>query len=171
MTHKSLVSIGLLAMAACVPQQRDARTAAEQQQSECRGGCSAEDAQRLRAMHIDGAEPLYSHVLGGPNSVERRLIGAQLHVSPVNGVTPEWLGETLRCHQAKALLSSAPDAADPYVMPGRWIDIDVKSHKDGGLVVTLETDDVDSAKQVLERAKASAAAAQNGPATTPVCDG
>jgi hypothetical protein len=77
-------------------------------------------------------------------------------LKPLPGQTRELVARTLECHEASVVLGRAaasPD--DPYVLPDRWLSIDVDSDKDG-FVAAVTTDDLDAARRVLERARAFA---------------
>jgi hypothetical protein len=102
---------------------------------------------------IDSVEPAYSHVIGGPGDREARLRGARIHVRPLPGVSRESLQRDLECHQMHVTLgASVPVANDPYVLPDRWVDIDVDSEGDG-FVAHVRIDRFDDAKEVLARAR------------------
>jgi hypothetical protein len=45
-----------------------------------------------------------------------------------------------------------PLVNDPYVLPDRWVDIDVDSEGDG-FVAQVQSDKFDDAREVLERAR------------------
>jgi hypothetical protein len=102
-------------------------------------------------------EPSYAHVLGGPNSTEARLRGARVHLEPLAGATRESLTRALECHQARVVLGQAVAVEDdPYVLPNRWLTIEVSSVGDG-FVAVVESDDLDDARVVLDRARRWAA--------------
>jgi hypothetical protein len=102
---------------------------------------------------IDSVEPAQSHVLGGPNRREARLAGAQIHLRPTAGMSRERIARTLECHQASVTLGhTVPLTDDPYVLPKRWLSIDVESEGDGFAAV-VRSSDVEDARQVLDRAK------------------
>jgi hypothetical protein len=106
---------------------------------------------------IDSVEPAYAYLKSGPVDPEARLRGARIHVRPLPGYTKEALARSLECHEARVTLgSAAPSADDPYVLPDRWLDIDVDSERDG-FVVQVGTDEIADARQVLERARRFAA--------------
>jgi hypothetical protein len=101
---------------------------------------------------VERVEPSYARVLGGPNAAEARLRGARVHLRPLPGATAEALTRALECHEADVALGLAkgPDD-DPYVLPGRWLTIDVRSERDG-FVAVVETDDLADARLVYARA-------------------
>lgn len=101
---------------------------------------------------IDSVEPTYSYVMGGPNAREARLGGARIHVRPLPGLSRELVQRSLECHEARATLgvvTAQPD--DPYVLPDRWLTIDVESEGDS-FVVHVRADDPDDARRILDRA-------------------
>ncbi len=106
---------------------------------------------------IDAIEPAYSYVQSG-NDRRANLSGARIHVRPLPGMSPEGLTRDLECHQARVVLAGArPREDDPYVLPGRWVDIDVSSERDG-FVVLARVASISDARVVLDRAKRFAAA-------------
>jgi hypothetical protein len=65
----------------------------------------------------------------------------------------ESIARTLECHQASVTLGEAQASADdPYVLPGRWLDIDVESEGDGFAAV-VAVDRLEDAREVLDRAR------------------
>jgi hypothetical protein len=84
--------------------------------------------------------------------------GARVHLRPLAGATAESLTRTLECHEARVTLGAAKAADDdPYVLPGRWLTIDVRSERDG-FVAVVETDDLADARLVYARARRFSAA-------------
>jgi hypothetical protein len=147
-----LVLALLLALPSCsffVPESRTPSDRARALEPKCAGV-----ATELPPSRIERVEPAYAHVLGGPNDREARLRGARIHLRPSAGATAESLTRALECHQAAVVLgkATAPDS-DPFVLPGRWLTIEVRSDGDG-FVASLETDDRDDAAAVLARARA-----------------
>jgi hypothetical protein len=134
----------------------DTRTPAEHARDlepRCKGSTEESSAPVLARSAIDSVEPAYSYVKSGPNDREARLRGARVLVKPLPGLTRESLALGLECHQARATLGAVQAGADdPYVLPGRWLDIGVESTGDG-FVVLVQIDEFDDAKQVLERAR------------------
>jgi hypothetical protein len=125
---------------------------ARELEAKCRS-TPGETTPALLASAVDSVEPAYSHVSSGPGDREARLRGARLHVRPLPGLSRESLQRDLECHQMRVTLGSAPPLAnDPYVLPDRWIDIDVDSEGDG-FVAQVRTDKFDDAKEVLARAR------------------
>jgi hypothetical protein len=104
---------------------------------------------------IDSVGPAYSHVVDPPAD---HLRGAQIHVRPLPGLSKESLTRALECHEASVVLGKTrPIENDPYMMPERWIDIDVDSDGDS-FVVWTRVDAFSDAQKVLERAKSYVAA-------------
>jgi hypothetical protein len=114
---------------------------------------------------IDGVEPAYSYVQSG-NDRRPNLRGARILVKPMPGFSAEALTRSLECHEADYVLRGSPaDDADPYVLPGQWVDIDVSSEGDGFVVLTRVLS-IENARIVLDRAKRFAAN-RPAPATAP----
>jgi len=102
---------------------------------------------------IESVEPAYSYVQSGSNDHEARLRGARIHFRPLPGLTPESLARTLECHEARVTLGEvSPTEDDPYVLPDRWLDIDVDSERDG-FVASVRVDAFEDARRILDRAK------------------
>jgi hypothetical protein len=133
--------------------------AARVEQEQCDPGRAPGDQVRLlQSTRVLRAQPLYSHVITSNNNSEDRVTGAQLVVRPPEGVSVEQLTRLLQCHSAQALLGqidSSQFAADPYWLPGAWLDIDVKS-ENGNFVVVLSASSVQDGLQVFHRATAFA---------------
>jgi len=101
---------------------------------------------------VEGVEPAYGTVQSG-NDRALRLRGARLHFRPEPGFSPESLHRSLECHEARVVTGRAPERPDdPYTLPGGWLDIDVTSAGDG-FVVAVVTDDIPTARRVLDRAR------------------
>ena len=98
--------------------------------------------------------PYTRHVMGGPSGMEAHLAGAQLELRPLPGVTAELLQRGLECRSAELLLGRAvPAPNEPYVLPGGWVRIDVKSGG-GSFLVTVAAEDPARTHEVLARAQA-----------------
>lgn len=146
----AVVLVLVVALPSCsffVPESRSPADQARALEPKC-----APPSPAITADSIERVEPAYAHVLGGPNGREARLRGARLHLRPIAGATAESLTRALECHQAAVVLgkATAPES-DPFVLPGRWLTIDVRSAGDG-FVASLETDDRDDAEAILARA-------------------
>ena len=106
---------------------------------------------------IDSVEPGYFHVRLGPGDRQARLSGARVHLRPIASMSRESIARSLECHESRVVLGTTqPPVDDPYAVAGRWLDIDVDSDKDG-FVVHVGSDDLPTARDVLERAKRFAA--------------
>jgi hypothetical protein len=102
---------------------------------------------------IDTVEPASSYVSSGPVDRQAILRGARIHLRPLPAVSRESLQRDLECHQVRVTLGRLQGPADdPYVLPGRWVDIDVDSEGDG-FVALVRTDKLDDAKELLGRAR------------------
>ena len=150
--RRSVMLALALASTACsffVPESKSPIDHARAMEAKCGG--SAEPPPFTAIEHV---EPEYARVMGGPNGSEARLRGARLHVRPIAGATAESLTRTLRCHEAAVVLgkASAPEP-DPFVLPGHWLGIEVRSDADG-FAALVEADERDAAELVLARARA-----------------
>jgi hypothetical protein len=145
--------------AACsffVPDTKTPIDRAREVEPRCRGRDADDAAAWLSPAAIDAVDPAYSYVSGGANGREARLRGAVLHFRPLPGVSRESLTRALECHQARAILTPiAMRPGDPYVLPDRWLSLDVDSTGDGFSVV-VGSKDVGDARRVLERTRAFA---------------
>ncbi len=102
---------------------------------------------------VTSVEPYYEYSMGGPNGREAHMAGAVLHLRPLAGLTAELLDRGLLCHAAQLVLGHAPVGDDdPYVLPGGWVKIDVRS---GGasFVVRVTADDPGRARELYDRAR------------------
>ncbi len=155
MSRSAIAVAATLLLGACNFFVPDTRTPAERANAlapRCRG-FEAGAAQASSTTFVESAEPSYARVPGGPNANEFRLRGAKIHLQPMPGATRETLVRALECHEALVVLGQASSAEDdPYVLPGKWLAIDVASAGDG-FVVVVESDDHDAAAAVLDRAK------------------
>jgi hypothetical protein len=134
-----------------VPDTRTPADFAREIAPRCAGFTDADAA--LAPSSVDAVEPAYSRVQSGPADRQARLRGARVHLRPVAGVSRESIARSVECHEARVVLgTAAPFADDPYAAPGRWLDIDVDSEKDG-FVVTVGSDDVPTARDAIERAR------------------
>jgi hypothetical protein len=141
-----------------IPETKTAVAHAHALDVKCRGYADRGAASLLSPGAVDSVEPAISHVQSGPMDPEARLRGARIHVRPLAGLAKESLQRTLECHEAAVALGTTPPLEDdPYILPSQWLDIDVDSEGDG-FVVSVRTDDIATARQVLERAKHYAAA-------------
>jgi hypothetical protein len=168
--RKSLITLALGALlgpAGCVhpflPDMRTPADRAREVQPKCGAVTPEATAALLDPKSVDAVEPAYSYVKSGPNDHEARLRGALLRVRPLPGSTRESIARVLECHEAQVTLGQEQAAADdPYVLPDRWLDIDVDSEGDG-FAVKAQIDEFDDAKKVLERAKSFASRRSSTP--------
>jgi hypothetical protein len=114
-------------------------------------------ARALAPALVESVEPAYSYVSSGPIDRQARLRGARVHLRPVSDMSRESLERSLECHQARVVIGTAKElVSDPYVLPGRWVDLDTDSEGDG-FVVVIKADAVSDARDVLARARRFAA--------------
>jgi len=150
----------LVLLAGChffVPDTRTPADRAGELTSRCQAFPEDAAASLLAPAAIDSVEPAYSHVQSGPSFYQARLRGARIHLRPIATMSRESIARSLECHQSRVVLGAARGSADdPYAMADHWLDIDVDSDKDG-FVVQIGSDDMPTARDVLERAKRFAA--------------
>ena len=100
---------------------------------------------------IQSVEPAFSYRITGNDHV-MLLRGALIHLRPAPGATQELVQLALECHQARAALGEIAPPNDPYVLPGKWADIDVSS--DGAMFeILVSADSFDDRKALLDRAR------------------
>jgi hypothetical protein len=68
------------------------------------------------------------------------------------GATAQSLERTLECESAVVRRKSAPPADDTFVLPRRWIDVDVDTEADG-FVAFVRADTIDDARRIRARAE------------------
>lgn len=123
--------------------------------------CAADDDDKalgpvLGGDAVQGVQPLYGTVEGAKTGHQLVLRGATVIVSALPGMTAEWLDRALECHGAREALGHAPAAPnDPFWLPGSFVDIDVRSAKDG-FDVAIAGYSSDDAREILVRASAFA---------------
>jgi hypothetical protein len=136
----------------CASAHTEPRAVAAREQGECRDVSTMASTVALDGALVDRVEPLLAHVhsfqLGGP---EPRLIGARLHIRPVEGVTTASLNQALLCHEVREVLSTPTMSDDPYSLPNEWVDIRVEP-EGLGYLVTTEGQAPSHGKALLERA-------------------
>jgi hypothetical protein len=136
-----------------IPDTRTPTDYARAMDSKCRGFTEDQVAPMLTPTSVESVEAAYVYVMGGPNGRSARLRGARLRVRPPPGKTHETLTWALECHQANVVMGrTSPTANDPYVLEGRWLDIEVASEGDS-FVALATTDDFNDAQEILARAK------------------
>jgi hypothetical protein len=169
-------SIALLCLSSCswvpwwfplVPDKRTAVDHAHELDDLCEddsGPLAADD--ELSPAIIQRVEAAYIHVNQGAGG-DLRLHGVNLHMRPTVNVPVGVMQRSLACHEAAVTLGKAAELPeDPYVLPGKWLDIDV-SVTNHGLVVAVLTDSPDDARRVVERAHRFAPSARLVVAPTP----
>ena len=144
---------GVAAIAGCSTPRPGTQSPQIRQAARCGDEPSALSARLLGPASIEQVEPLYGIVYSTPNGQESRLLGAKLHLRPIEGTTAEAVTHALYCHAAAEALRG--DDASPFWIPGGWLDISVKYEADG-YVVTLEGRDFNEANAILTRARAYA---------------
>lgn len=144
-----------------LPDTRSPADHARELTQRCQAFTEEAAAALLSPVAIDSVEPAYAHVQSGPSFYQAHLRGARVHLRPIAALSRESITRSLECHQSRVVLGAIQGAVDdPYGVPGRWLDIDVDSDKDG-FVVQLGSDDMSTARDVLDRAKRFAAAGRN----------
>jgi hypothetical protein len=146
-----------LAMVGCalspVPDTRTANDYARKLDAKCRDKPDDQDIQTLSPESIESVDAAYVYVMGGPNGRSARLRGARIELKPLAGASGETLTRAFECHEANVVLGRTTSKADdPYVLDGRWLDIEVRSEKDS-FAAFVTTDDFNDAQEVLARAK------------------
>lgn len=136
-----------------VPDARTPIDRARDLEPKCSGFVDPSAAQLLSADAIDSVETGYSYVKSGSEGRAARMRGARVRLRPLPNATKESIARTLACHQAGVLLGRVGEVVDdPYATKDRWLDFDVTSEGDG-FAVFVQTDDLDTARGVLARAK------------------
>jgi len=147
-----LSGYGCGAFSPLLPDARTPADRAHQLDARCKGGGEERVAAIFAPSTVDSVAPSYSYVQSG-NDRAVRLRGAEIHLRPLAGFARESLARDLECHEARVVLgAAAPRADDPFVLPGRWVEIDVNSEGDG-FVVLARVDEIDSARELLARAQ------------------
>ncbi len=136
-----------------IPDTRTPRDFARELEPRCAAYPESDFASLLSRDTLDGVEPSVAHVRAGSLDPEARLQGVRIHLRPLPGFTPELLTRRVECHQARVVLGQVtPVPDDPYVLPGRWLDLNASAERDG-FVVRAEVQPIALARQVLERAQ------------------
>jgi hypothetical protein len=140
-----------------IPDVRTPADRARELESRCTRFSEEASSRMLAPSLVEAVEPAYSYVSSGPVDRQARLRGARFHLRPVGDLSRELLQRNLECHQARVVLGTTPEfQSDPYVLPGRWLDIDADSDGDG-FVVAVKADALSDARDVLARARRFAA--------------
>lgn len=111
---------------------------------------------------VESVLPLYTHSESQKFGEVSRLYGAVIRVRAIQGLTAEWLDRALECHSARRVLGRIPETDvpnDPFWLPGRTVDIDAESARDG-FQVAIRGTSVDDAQEILIRANAFVASKQ-----------
>jgi hypothetical protein len=120
-------------------------------EASCAGVSNEEAAGGVTRFTVERAEPETRHV----SQKERpALVGARLYVRPTDTLTPEWLSRVLACHMTKRVPCPSNESCPLEV--GK-VDVDVSSAGTAFVVVVTSLDPA-SAREVLRRGKALAAA-------------
>jgi hypothetical protein len=130
--------------AACASAVPPAAKAAEVERIQCESGAVAQrDLAVIRSVKVIDSEPLYSYMASNAGDNSGKVVdGAKIVVRPPEGVSAEQLSRALQCHSAQVLLGEQSKlAADPFWLPGTWLNIEVKPEH-GNYAVTLEADTV-----------------------------
>lgn len=169
-----IITIALLAgfttIVGCADSSAPAKSPVDQASEVDRARCSKEVDENalqpvLSGTAIEAVEPLYGNIENVKVGPESELQGAMIRVRPVPGMTAEWLDRALECHSARRVLGKiAPNELpnDPFWLPGRTVDIDAESARDGFTVAVRGASPTDG-REILERANAFRAA---GPSST-----
>jgi hypothetical protein len=142
-------------LGACIlsplPDTRTPVDYAREAEARCKNFSDGAAAQLYAPEAVESVEPAYSYVANG-NDRRPNLRGAAIHLRPLAGLSPELLTRSLECHQASVTLGRAPATADdPYILPGRWLDLRAASEGDG-FVAFARIDSIADARVVLDRA-------------------
>jgi hypothetical protein len=134
-----------------LPDNRSTVDRAHELADSCEEDAGSLAADALSPSIIESVQAAYMHVNQGAGG-DLRLGGVNLHMRPTVNMPVGVLQRALACHQAAVTLGSAPELPeDPYVLPGRWLEIDV-SPTNQGLMAAVLTDSPDDARRVIERA-------------------
>ncbi len=147
------VTFGLFSLAsACAPAPLPAVRAAGVEQMQCDATSTAQEG-LVRSTKVIAVEPHYTRILT-TGSTDERVDGVKLVVRPPPGVTADQMTRILQCHSARALLGQINRDSvrnDPYWLPDRWVNIEVKP-ENGNFAVTLSADSVRDNLKVLSQA-------------------
>jgi hypothetical protein len=138
--------------AACAAQPRATVQAASVERLQCDSNSTSQD-DLVRSIAVLHVQPIYTH-MGSNGSTEERVNGATMLVRPPKGVSADQLTRILQCHGARVLLGQLNRSAvpsDPYSLPDKWVNIDVKP-ENGNFAITLSADTVRDNLEVYGRA-------------------
>jgi hypothetical protein len=137
-----------------LPDMRTPADRAREIESHCKWVNDDSVAQLLDPTAVDRVEPELSYVQSG-NDRRANLMGARVYLRPLPGLSAESMTRTLECHQARTTLGQVQAReGDPYVLPGRWLDVDAVSHEDE-FAIRIRASDISDARLVLARARSS----------------
>lgn len=94
-------------------------------------------------------QPLTTRVEVG-HSVQQRLAGATLYIPAEPGLTTDWLKRSADEHQARMARGESMENCVLGVANAR---IQVWSNNSGWLMVSVQSDNLDNAKEILRRAE------------------
>jgi hypothetical protein len=133
------------------------RAATEQEHKKC--DAQAVDPRLFSPDVVESVAPYYRYVQNGGSNASI-LHGAEIHIRPLPGMTPELVAHVLLCRSARLVLGRVQGAEnEPYWLPDGWVKIDARS-EEGSFVATLDGEDLPEAKEILARAQAFAAQAR-----------
>jgi hypothetical protein len=150
---RGFVALGVFSLAAaCTPAPLPAAKAAGIEQAQCDATSTAQEG-LVRSTKVLAVEPIYSRIITTGSS-DQRVDGVKLVVRPPPGVNADQMTRILQCHSARALLGQIDresDRNDPYWLPDRWVNIEVRP-ENGNFAVTLSADSVRDNLRVLSQA-------------------
>jgi hypothetical protein len=153
----ALAAVGCATGSGSEPAKSAADQAAAMEQARCAPGFDQSILTPvLDREAVEAVEPLYSRAQDGKSGESARLLGAVVRVRPLPGMTAELLDRGLECYSARRVLGRIPDNStpnDPFWLPGRMVDIDAESARDG-FEVGIRGQTVDDAQEILIRANA-----------------
>jgi hypothetical protein len=124
---------------------------AQSAEAACAGVSNEEAAGGITRFTVERAEPETRQV---SQKELPALVGARLYVRPTEKLTPEWLSRVLSCHMTKRMPCPSNESCPLEV--GK-VEVDVSS-AGTAFVVLVTSSDPASAREVLRRGKALAAA-------------
>jgi hypothetical protein len=152
---------GFMTIIGCADSSAPAKSPIDQATEVDRTRCSKEVEESalqpvLTGAAVEGVEPLYGNIENVKVGPESELQGAMIRIRPTPGMTAEWLDRALECHSARRVLgriaaSELPN--DPFWLPGRTVDIDAESARDGFTVAVRGVTPADG-REILQRANA-----------------
>jgi hypothetical protein len=86
------------------------------------------------------------------HSVQQHLVGATLYIPAQAGLTTDWLKRQVDEHQAR-MAHGEPMKDCVFGVPNSHVN--ASSNGSGYLMVTVQSDNLDSAKEILRRAQAT----------------